>query len=70
MAERDCFLAEPTHENSRGEDGPILPTCGFSRVIIGPFLRGKIRRVLHRTRLNKTRTFRISGTFRLNKNSP
>ena len=30
---------------------------------IGPFIRGKIRRVLHRTR--KTRTFRINGTFRL-----
>ena len=27
---------------------------------IGPFIRGKIRRVL-----NKTRTFRINGTFRL-----
>ena len=27
---------------------------------IGPFIRGKIRRVLH-----KTRTFRINGTFRL-----
>ena len=28
--------------------------------ILGPFIRGKIRRVL-----NKTRTFRINGTFRL-----
>ena len=28
--------------------------------IIGPLIRGKIRRVL-----NKTRTFRINGTFRL-----
>ena len=27
---------------------------------LGPFIRGKIRRVLH-----KTRTFRINGTFRL-----
>ena len=27
---------------------------------LGPFIRGKIRRVL-----NKTRTFRINGTFRL-----
>ena len=30
------------------------------RTRIGPFIRGKIRRVL-----NKTRTFRINGTFRL-----
>ena len=28
--------------------------------ILGPFIRGKIRRVL-----NKTRTFRINGTFHL-----
>ena len=28
--------------------------------ILGPFIRGKIRRVL-----NKTQTFRINGTFRL-----
>ena len=28
--------------------------------LIGPFIRGKIRRVLH-----KTQTFRINGTFRL-----
>ena len=36
-------------------------------VSLGPFIRGKIRRVLHRTRLkiNKTRTYRINGTFRL-----
>ena len=27
---------------------------------LGPFIRGEIRRVLH-----KTRTFRINGTFRL-----
>ena len=27
---------------------------------LGPFIRGKIRRVL-----NNTRTFRINGTFRL-----
>ena len=31
MAEREGFLAEPTHENPSGEDGPVLPTCGFSR---------------------------------------
>ena len=31
-----------------------------NKVTIGPFIRGKIRRVLH-----KTRTFRINGTFRL-----
>ena len=60
MAEKEGFLAEPTHGNPSGEDGPILPTCEFSRVIIGPFIRGKIRRVLY-----KTRTFRINGTFRL-----
>ena len=57
MAEREGFLAEPTHENPSGEDGPILPTCGFSRVIIGPFLRGKkdssyIGRVLNKTPLS------------------
>ena len=60
MADREGFLAEPTHENPSGQDGPILPTFGFSRVIIGPFLRGKMRRVL-----NKTRTFRPNGIFRL-----
>ena len=32
----------------------------FLKVTLGPFIRGKIRRVLH-----KTRTFRINGTFRL-----
>ena len=51
MAEREGLLAEPSHENPSGEDGPILPTCGFSRVLTGPFLRGKKRLVLHRTRL-------------------
>ena len=30
------------------------------KINIEPFIRGKIRRVL-----NKTRTFRINGTFRL-----
>ena len=51
MAKREGFLTEPSHENPSGEDGPILPTCGFSRVLTGPFLRGKKRLVLHRTRL-------------------
>ena len=32
----------------------------WSGKTLGPFIRGKIRRVL-----NKTRTFRINGTFRL-----
>ena len=35
--------------------------AGHQHFSIGPFIRGKIRRVLHRTRLN----FRINGTFRL-----
>ena len=36
-----------------------------SRTILGPFIRGKIRRVLLVGRvLNKTRTFRINGTLR------
>ena len=39
----------------------FLPTP--EEMTVGPFIRGKIRRVLHK--LNKTRTFRINGTFRL-----
>ena len=35
-------------------------TTGTWNVILGPFIRGKIRRVL-----NYTRTFRINSTFRL-----
>ena len=34
--------------------------AGRQHFSLGPFIRGKIRRVL-----NKTRTFRINGTFRL-----
>ena len=38
----------------------ILRYCWPSLRLLRPFIRGKIRRVLH-----KTRTFRINGTFRL-----
>ena len=37
-----------------------LVTWLWTSLAIGPFIRGKIRRVLHRTR-----TFRINGTFHL-----
>ena len=37
-----------------------LPRYESMHVTLGPFIRGKMRRVLH-----KTRTFRINGTFRL-----
>ena len=40
-------------------DGTVLSGLHGANTI-GPFIRGKIRRVL-----NKTRTFRINGTFRL-----
>ena len=40
---------------------PLLRKAGtLFLYLLGPFIRGKIRRVLH-----KTRTFRINGTFRL-----
>ena len=42
----------------------VLTQVNFTRdnkiETIGPFIRGKIRRVL-----NKSRTFRVNGTFRL-----
>ena len=38
----------------------LFPTEVSWTIKIGPFIPGKIRRVL-----NKTRTFRVNGTFRL-----
>ena len=38
----------------------LHPVRKLTNLTIGPFIRGKIRCVLH-----KTRTFRINGTFRL-----
>ena len=38
----------------------LLHSWVLTYIILGPFIRGKIRRVL-----NKTQTFRINGTFRL-----
>ena len=38
----------------------VSQVCNLLLKTLGPFIRGKIRRVL-----NKTQTFRINGTFRL-----
>ena len=43
----------------RGPNLGLWTTKGCS-TSLGPFIRGKISRVLH-----KTRTFRVNGTFRL-----
>ena len=51
-----------TLEGKRKNSDSLCETEAFHQATvntIGPFIRGKIRRVL-----NKTRTFRINGTFR------
>ena len=50
-------------EHQLGFDIPSVDAVNM--YTIGPFIRGKLDASYIRRALNKTRTFRINGTFRL-----